>query len=140
MISPRTGGKFRYPSIRPPLVGYFKLSVMVREFHRQPPSPPENRNGVPQAGGPGSGFSNWVLLFLSFLKLSCSTPIRSCVFVFELLRIHFDAHAFLLVGNFFESSDVVRGTLLEAFVPGNHDGSGQEVALQSNGVLVVFPL
>jgi outer membrane immunogenic protein len=64
----------------------------------------------------------------------------SRVFVFELVRIHFDAHAFLLVGNLFEGSNVVSGTLLEPFVAGNHDSSGQEVTLQSNGVLVVFPL
>lgn len=71
--------------------------------------------------------------FLSFLKAQCSILIRSRVFVFKFLSIHFDAHAFLLVGNLFEGSNVVSGTLLEPFVAGNHDSSGQEVALQSNG-------
>jgi hypothetical protein len=49
----------------------------------------------------------------------------SRVFVFELLSIHFDAHALLLVGNLLEGSNVVSGTLLEPFVAGNHDSSGQ---------------
>jgi hypothetical protein len=47
------------------------------------------------------------------------------VFVCELPSIHFDAHAFLLVGNVLEASNVIRGTLLEPFVAGNHDSSGQ---------------
>jgi hypothetical protein len=49
----------------------------------------------------------------------------SRVFVFEFLSIHFDAHAFLLVGNLFEGSNVVSGTLLQPFVAGNHDSSSQ---------------
>jgi hypothetical protein len=101
---------------------------------------------VPQApeGGPRFRFfelgSCCFLSFLYFLKAQGSIPIRSRVFVFELLGIHFDAHAFLLVGNLFEGSNVVRGTLLEPFVAGNHDSSGQEVTLQFNRALVVFPL
>ena len=48
----------------------------------------------------------------------------SRVFVFELLGIHFDGLAFLLVGNLFEGSNVAGGTLLERFVAGNQDSSG----------------
>jgi hypothetical protein len=44
----------------------------------------------------------------------------------------------VLVGNLLEGSNVVSGTLLEPFVAENHDSSGQEVALQSNRVFVVF--
>lgn len=58
----------------------------------------------------------------------------------RLLRIDFDTHSFLLVGNLLEGSNAVRGAVLQAFVAGNHDGSGEEVALRSNGVGVVFPL
>jgi hypothetical protein len=47
------------------------------------------------------------------LKLPFSILIRSRVFVCELRRIHFDAHAFLLVGNLFEGSSVVSGTFLQ---------------------------
>ena len=62
--------------------------------------------------------------FLSFLKAQYSILIRSRVFVFEFLSIHFDADAFLPVGGFFEGSNVVSRTLLQPFVAGNHDSSG----------------
>jgi hypothetical protein len=84
-------------------------------------------------------FRTCVLLF-SFLKARWSILTCLRVFVFEFLNIHFDAHAFLLVGNVFEGSNVVSGALLQPFVVGNHDSSGQEITLQSNRVLVVFPL
>jgi hypothetical protein len=82
--------------------------------------------------GAGHRFSffepgSWCFLF--FLKAQCSILIRSRVFVFEPLSIHFDAHAFLLVGNFFEGSNVVSRTLLQPFVAG-HDSSGQDITLQ----------
>jgi hypothetical protein len=75
----------------------------------------------------------------SFFDVRPVPPVRrtdSRVFVCKLLSIHFDAHAFLLTGNLFEGSNVVSGVLFA----GNYDSSGQEVTLQSNGVLVVFPL
>ena len=79
-----------------------------------------------------------VQVFRAWVFLPCSILACLRVFAFELLRVHFDTHAFLLVSNLFEGADVVRGTLLQAFVAGNHDGSGVEVALQTSRLLVVF--
>jgi hypothetical protein len=56
------------------------------------------------------------------------------------LGVYFDADAFLVVGDFLEGADVVGGTFFEALVAGDYDGSGQEVALCVDGVVVIFPL
>jgi hypothetical protein len=124
----RMGGKS-------PVYRYVKtmegLEDAIAEFHVSDYRYLHISSRVPQTPGLRLGFQG---------QTGRSRCLGSRVFVFELLRIHFDAHAFLLVGNVFEGSNVVSGALLQPFVVGNHDSSGQEITLQSNRVLVVFPL